>query len=99
MILAAEQARCWKCGNNLDPNQFGRQESCPQCGMDTKVCKNCGFYDTAYNNHCRESQADRVVEKEKANFCDYFIPSGRGGTPGKSAQDLKAAAEALFKKK
>jgi hypothetical protein len=38
------------------------------------------------------------VDKERANFCDYFTPkSGIGG--GNATKDaLKAAADALFKK-
>jgi hypothetical protein len=51
------------------------------------------------NNECRENQADRVVEKERSNFCDYFRPRLGAGT-GMSAQEkAKAAADALFKKK
>jgi len=33
---------------------------------------NCSLYDAAVYNACRESQADRCVEKNKANFCVYF---------------------------
>jgi hypothetical protein len=51
------------------------------------------------NNECRESQADRVVEKEKANFCDYFKPSGSSSGNAASRDSLKSAADALFKKK
>jgi hypothetical protein len=91
---------CWSCGKKIDPNQYHRQDSCPHCGRDTHACKNCEFHDRAFNNECRESSADRVVDKEKSNFCDFFKPSGRPGTGGaKSADDLKKAAEALFKKK
>lgn len=91
---------CWNCGFALSENHYGRQDSCPECGRDTKTCKGCSFYDRSYNNECKETQADRVVEKEKANFCDYFKPAlksaGTGAAPGKA--ELKAAAEALFKK-
>jgi hypothetical protein len=63
------------------------------------VCKNCEHYDVAFNNQCKESSAERVVEKERSNFCDYFKAGSRAGGNAKSAQDLKAAAAALFKKK
>ena len=33
---------------------------------------NCDFYDAGAYNQCREPQAERVLEKEKGNFCDYF---------------------------
>jgi hypothetical protein len=91
---------CWSCGKAIESNNYHRQDSCAHCGRDTHVCKNCDFHDRAYNNECRESSADRVVEKEKSNFCDFFNPSSRsGGRGGKTQDDLKAAAEALFKKK
>jgi hypothetical protein len=52
------------------------------------------------NNQCRESSADRVVDKERSNFCDWFKPrAGGGGTGAPSRDSMKAAAEALFKKK
>ncbi len=93
-------ANCWNCGKSIDPNNFARLDSCESCSRDTHVCKNCIFYDRAYNNECTETQADRVVEKEKSNFCDFFKPSDRaGGSGGVSKDAAKAAAEALFGKK
>ncbi len=90
---------CWSCGKPVAANQFHRLDSCDHCGRDTHVCKNCEHHDRAYNNECRESQSDRVVDKEKSNFCDYFKPSDRtGGSGAKPADALKNAAEALFKK-
>ena len=91
-------AACWSCGKALDANNFHRLDSCEQCGRDTHVCKNCEHHDRAYNNECRESSADRVVEKEKSNFCDYFKASGRAGGSAPEKDALKAAAEALFKR-
>ena len=92
--------KCWNCGEGLSLSYYGRGDSCPKCGRDTRVCKGCFFYDKSYNNECREPQADRVVEKEKSNFCDYFKPnSPQAANPNQSGDALKAAAEALFKKK
>lgn len=90
--------KCWNCGAGLTPLDYGRQDSCPQCGKDTRVCKNCGFYDGNFNNECQENQADRVVDKEKANFCDYFKPGSGPGGQAATRDALKAAADALFKK-
>ena len=92
--------RCWHCGQTLDALDFGRADSCKKCGKDTKVCKNCIYFDPMANNQCRESSADRVVDKERSNFCDWFKPSnGGGGSQAPSRDSLKAAADALFKKK
>ena len=95
---------CWHCGRGLALFDYGRGDTCSQCGRDTKVCKGCFFYDPSAHNECRESQADRVVEKERSNFCDYFKPGSKttqGKTNGvmSSRDSAKAAAEALFKKK
>jgi hypothetical protein len=61
---------------------------------------NCIFYDRSRYNECGESNADRVVDKEKGNFCDYFKPSDRTSNDGMSAAErARLAAEALFKKK
>ena len=90
---------CWSCGAPLTQLDYGRQDTCRKCGRDTKTCKGCEFYDRSYNNECRESQAERVVEKERSNFCDFFQPKTGKGELGGTRDAAKAAAEALFKKK
>lgn len=77
---------------------IGRREECPSCRADVHVCKNCDFYDIKVYNECRETQAEVVREKDRANYCDYF--NARKGLSGGQDQAalLKAAAEALFKK-
>ncbi len=91
---------CWHCSSSLTALDYGRADTCRKCGRDTKTCRACEFYDRSSNNECRESQAERVVEKERSNFCDYFKPkSGIGDANAKAREDMKAAAEALFKKK
>lgn len=102
-----EGGNCWKCGQELTASDYGRQDSCPSCGRDTHACMGCFFYDRGMNNDCREPSADRVVEKERSNFCDYFRPKkvgpARSATEAKldpnSKEALRAAADALFRKK
>jgi hypothetical protein len=45
--------------------------------------------------------AERVVDKERENFCDYFAPAGQStGAPGQSPERAaRERLEALFKKK
>ncbi|MGE4231864.1 MAG: hypothetical protein AB7F43_00910 [Bacteriovoracia bacterium] len=92
-------AFCYKCSSPVE--DFNRNDTCNKCGAHTRVCKNCTFYDLAKYNECAENQAERVVDKEKSNFCDYFKPKQGKTTSGQvSPQDAaKAAAEALFRKK
>ena len=97
----ADQAggKCWNCAIELAPLDYGRADRCPKCGKDTRVCRNCGFYEQGVNNECHESQAERVVEKEKSNFCDYFKPRQDSAGGGAARDAMKAAADALFKKR
>jgi len=93
-------APCWNCGKILTALDFGRQDTCRGCGRDTRVCKGCIHFEASANNQCRENQADRVVDKERSNFCDYFKPNPNVQAAGTASRDaMRAAAEALFKKK
>ena len=76
----------------------GRRDECSSCGADARVCRNCQFYDPKVYNECRETSAEVVREKDRSNLCDYFQP-GTKETGSTSRDALRAAAEALFKKK
>lgn len=91
---------CWKCRASLSASDYGRGDVCPKCRNDTRVCRNCIHYDPNYNNSCLENQAERVVDKERSNFCDYFSASSKTDqNDGDSRASALSAAEALFKKK
>ena len=67
---------CWKCGHRVETiERIGFHAHCPQCDRALHVCRNCSLYDPAYNNQCRETMAERVVDKERSNFCEYFAPN------------------------
>jgi len=77
----------------------GFRAECHQCRNDVHVCKNCDFYDPKVYNECRETSAEVVRERDRANYCEYFQPRSGSAGVGPSKEDmLKAAAEALFKK-
>ena len=57
------------------------------------------FYDRTYNNQCRESEAPRVVDKDRANFCEYFGPATGIRKPVRGSFDARAKLDVLFKKK
>ena len=90
---------CWKCGVDLREADYGRRESCPKCGADTRVCRNCRHYDPGRNNECRESAAEAVEDKTRPNFCDWFKPSRPAPTGVSQKEDPKDAFNRLFKKK
>ncbi|HEY6419966.1 MAG TPA: hypothetical protein VIX59_13260 [Candidatus Binataceae bacterium] len=100
---------CWHCGCEIEVNErVGFHELCPRCDRAAHVCLNCGLYDGAYNNQCRETMAERVVDKDRANFCEYFTPAHSGHAHRAAAQitiesarkpPAKTQLDALFKKK
>lgn len=64
---------CHRCRKTLTlTDHVGRREMCAFCSADLHVCMNCRFYDPGVYNACRESQAERVLVKDRSNFCDYF---------------------------
>lgn len=92
--------KCFSCGKEMALTlPIQRRDECEHCGADAKVCLNCKFYDKGSYNECRENSADVVREKDRANFCDYFVMGNNSAKINKNEVDtLKAAAEALFKK-
>jgi len=67
---------CWKCGASLEELSLPllRLDECPQCHAELHACKMCEWYSIAVAKHCRETVAEEVKDKERANFCDYFKP-------------------------
>jgi hypothetical protein len=94
-------ALCFGCAKPLLlTREVGRGDACPHCRADVRCCRNCKFYDPGSYNECREPVAERVQQKDRANFCDFFEPGAAGPGSGKTSKDaLMKAAEALFKKK
>ncbi len=90
---------CAFCGkpNNVS-NKVSRKEICHHCGRDLRCCRQCKFFDPHAYNDCREVSAERIVDKERSNFCDYFVPRGSARKNVNITQDAKMALEALFKK-
>lgn len=93
------EGTCWSCGQRLLAADYAREERCPACGKATHACRNCRFYAPGRANDCLEPIAERVVDKERPNFCDLFQPASRTSMAKPSAEDLRSAAEALFEKK
>jgi hypothetical protein len=94
--------RCFSCKKILKraENVVGRRECCPFCGADLHVCLNCLHYDPAACNQCRETQAERVLDKNRSNFCEYFVLRDADAPEAPPVRKLSAKEqlEALFKK-
>lgn len=91
-------AICWDCGEEYEtPDLITRESECPHCAAYLRCCKNCGFYDPAAHNACREPQAELVGDKEVANACDYFRSRGSHFPAGSGAKKAKKDFDDLFK--
>ncbi len=93
---------CFSCSaqTELPPgSRIGFRDECERCGSDLHVCRNCALYDPSAYNECREPNAERILERERANRCDYFTPGEGGPGSGTEKQDAsKAKLDDLFKK-
>ncbi len=92
---------CFHCSQKLSfSGRVGLREECPNCRSDVHVCKNCEHFDPKMYNECREPQAERVTEKDRANRCDYFVLAltDRAGKD-QEKERLRNLAEALFQRK
>ena len=91
---------CYSCSKPIEVESHQKisfSEECSYCSADIHNCKMCQFFDPSSYNECREPSAERIVEKEKRNFCEYFtVADGNKSTGIKP--DAISAAEALFKK-
>ena len=68
---------CWFCGNELQFEvkvgvKVHRLDTCPHCGHDLHVCKNCYLYDENLHNKCREPESQFIRDREGSNFCTHF---------------------------
>ena len=91
---------CSHCGKEIAfKERVAFRDRCAACDRPVHACLNCTFYDPTYNNQCRETQAERVVEKDRANFCEFFAPGKSGVKKTDAGSDARAKLDAMFKKK
>ena len=93
-------AGCFHCGFQF-PEKFEvfRSTTCPSCGSDAKVCLNCRFYSPSSHWECRETIPERVKEKDRANFCEFFVlnpEAGAGGAGRSKAEEARSQFDSLF---
>ena len=92
---------CYKCKKTLSLNvemTLSRRDGCEFCGTDLRCCMMCQHWDKNSYNECREPSADRQVEKDKSNFCDYFKLKQAPETIEEQKRKQLEKAMALFKK-
>lgn len=79
---------------------IGRRDECPFCRQDLHCCLNCRFFDPTASKQCRESAAELVKDKDRANYCDYFVfgESRTAEAQSGEVEDARKALGDLFKK-
>ncbi|HEY2387944.1 MAG TPA: hypothetical protein VGK30_13350 [Candidatus Binatia bacterium] len=103
-------AACHACGHPIAARERpGRRDRCERCGAELRCCRQCRFYDPRAYNACAEPQAERVLDKERANFCEHFAVATDGASdaappagPGRGAApsgDARADLERLFRRR
>ncbi len=101
-IIFYNRRMCWKCGiDNKVENPVSRSAVCENCGADLRCCKNCSFYTPGSHYDCRENIDELIIDKERANFCDYFRYSlnkdgAKKSAESKKAEDARKAFNNLF---
>ncbi len=97
--MTTPELLCWKCSGSLENVlvPFSRLARCEGCKVELHVCRMCEFFDTTVSNSCREPIAEKVNDKNRANFCGYFQP----GTHRQANSDMiidanKESLEGLF---
>ncbi len=90
---------CYRCQNEVAvPKIVGRKDVCSRCGAELRCCLNCRFYDERAYNQCRETQAERILDKDRSNFCDYFVfRDANSGQEPEGKQTTRDKLESLFK--
>lgn len=98
--LESKKVVCYACHKELVLEvtaKISKNEECDYCYADLHVCRMCEFYEPTAYNECRESNAERILEKEKANFCEYFVLKGGAVNKEEEKKNLYSAANSLFK--
>lgn len=91
---------CWNCAENLNdiPHPISRHASCPKCFNELHCCRLCRHYDPQKTATCFEDRAEPPLQKENANFCDFYSPRFGAFEPSTAdkSDDARADLEALF---
>jgi hypothetical protein len=95
-----KRIECWRCGTAVKSSQLPltRLEQCLHCHADLYVCRLCRSWNPRYTSKCSHDHAEPPLDRERANFCQYFRPAAgafrnASAPPGETA---RAGLEALF---
>ncbi len=91
---------CFRCGASLASLTLplSRRDECPECSAHLHVCRMCRHFDAAAVRQCLEDDAEDVSDKQRLNFCEWFVAAeDTFDSAAKAAADrAKQSLEALF---
>ncbi len=91
---------CWRCGAAVKPEQrpITRLEQCFRCSADLHVCRLCRSYNPRMTGYCDHDHAEPPLDRERANFCQYFKPRPGAYAPGEqdAEQGARKELDSLF---
>lgn len=94
--------RCAICKNEVElasGERIAFRDTCERCGTDLHTCIHCTHHDPAAYNSCREPNAERVSDPERANRCEWFSPAANpSGGASSDRDEARSRLEGLFKK-
>ena len=94
MASRSLKIQCWKCGEQQEALlPFSRYEECSACKADLHVCRACRHYAENLSDGCHEDRADFVLDKDKANFCDYFNANPKAYVAANDSESRAARAK------
>ncbi len=67
--------QCWACGTVLQDRlvkKISFREVCEVCAVDLHSCSGCKFFQLGLSNNCKVPGTEKIVDREKNNFCDDF---------------------------
>jgi len=93
---------CFSCSAAVElaaGERIGFRDTCDKCDADLHVCLCCIHHDSNAYNQCRESNAEWVSDRERANRCDYFTYGDRSHDSASAEQArARTTLDDLFKK-
>lgn len=92
---------CWRCGTAVKSDQqpITRLEQCRHCHADLHVCRLCRSWNPRYTSKCSHDHAEPPLDRERANFCQYFRPAAgvfRKNTGTPAEETARTVLESLF---
>ncbi len=93
--------QCQACQTEIPQaagESVGFRDVCDRCRADLHTCLNCAHHDLSAYNECRENSAERILDQDRANRCEYFRPAGKRHAVSEDRQSAMTDLENLFKK-